>query len=257
MKLLERSEAMSLKVQHLTGGYTRFPVIHDVSFEIDQGEMLGLIGLNGAGKSTIVKHIIGLMTAKHGLITLNDKSLADEPEAYLKQIAYIPETPILYPELTLREHLEITGMAYDMSKNDIRERSEPLLKMFRLDQRLDWFPEDFSKGMKQKVMLVCAFMRQANLYVIDEPFIGLDPVAIFDLEKILLKLKEEGARILMTTHVLANAEKLCDRFVFLNQGKIISQGTVAEMREDLGLIKGNLEDFYLQIARKAGHDNEL
>lgn len=161
---------MSLTIQHVTGGYGHLPVLKDINFEVHNGEMIGLIGLNGAGKSTTIKNIIGLLTPQKGTITVDDLTLQQDPENYRKKIGYIPETPSLYEELTLREHIEVTAMAYGIPKDEAMKRAESLLKTFRLENRLDWFPVNFSKGMKQKVMVLCAFLIQPSLYIIDEPF---------------------------------------------------------------------------------------
>ena len=155
---------MTLTVKKLTGGYNQLPVLKDVDFQIADGEMVGLIGLNGAGKSTTIKEIIGLLQPQKGEIKIDDLTLEQDPEAYRKKIGYIPESPVLYEELTLREHLEVTAMAYDIDKKEAIKRSETLLKTFRLENRLDWFPANFSKGMKQKVMILCAFLVEPSLY---------------------------------------------------------------------------------------------
>ena len=204
---------MSLTIQHVTGGYGHLPVLKDINFEVHNGEMIGLIGLNGAGKSTTIKNIIGLLTPQKGTITVDDLTLQQDPENYRKKIGYIPETPSLYEELTLREHIEVTAMAYGIPKDEAMKRAESLLKTFRLENRLDWFPVNFSKGMKQKVMVLCAFLIQPSLYIIDEPFLGLDPLAINALLELMVTMKEQGAAILMSTHILATAEKYCDRFI--------------------------------------------
>ena len=115
-----------LKIDHLTGGYSRNPVLKDISFEVDNGQIVGLIGLNGAGKSTTIKHIIGLMEAHKGLISINEKTFADDSAAYRSQFSFIPETPILYDELTLYEHLELTAMAYGLKKETFEKRLQPL-----------------------------------------------------------------------------------------------------------------------------------
>lgn len=170
-----------LELQSVTGGYTRKPVIHDLSFTIQPGELVGLIGLNGAGKSTTIKHIIGLMTQKSGDILLNGITIKENMDQYRSSFSYIPETPVLYDELTLKEHLELTAMAYGLDEQTLKERSEPLLKEFRMEKRLNWFPSHFSKGMRQKVMIMCAFLVNPSLYIIDEPFLGLDPLGIQSL----------------------------------------------------------------------------
>lgn len=167
-----------LEVSAVTGGYTRKPVIHDLNFKLEAGELVGLVGLNGAGKSTAIKHIIGMMQPQKGTIKINGKTMKENMDVYRTSFSYIPETPVLYDELTLKEHLELTAMAYGIDLETMRERVAPLLSEFRMEKRLNWFPSHFSKGMRQKVMIMCAFLVEPSLYIIDEPFLGLDPLAI-------------------------------------------------------------------------------
>jgi len=243
---------MSLKVMNLTGGYTRTPVLKNISFDLADGELIGLIGLNGAGKSTTIKHIIGLMDPFEGQIQLDGKTLKEDPSLYRKKIGFIPETPLLYDELTLKEHIEITAMAYDVELSTAMERAMPLLDKFRLTDRLEWFPSDFSKGMKQKVMIVCAFIIEPSLYIIDEPFLGLDPIAIRDLIRMMELKKAEGASLLMSTHVLANAQRICDKFVIINNGEVYAKGTLNELREEFGMPEASLDEMYTELADKEG-----
>lgn len=239
-----------LSIDHLTGGYTRNPVLKEVSFEINAGEMVGLIGLNGAGKSTTIKHIIGLMEPHHGSIKLNDQTFQENKEAYRKLFTYIPETPVLYDELTLEEHLKLTAMAYGLEEAAFKERLAPLLAEFRMEKRLSWFPAHFSKGMKQKVMIMAAFLVQPALYIVDEPFVGLDPLGIQSLLDLMNKMKQNGAGILMSTHILATAEKYCDRFIILHEGKIRAKGTLDELREQFSMPKASLDDLYIQLTKE-------
>lgn len=130
-----------------------------------------------------------------GSFKRNDRNqssiLKENTEEYRKQIGYIPETPSLYEELTLREHIEVTAMAYDIPMDIAMKRAEKLLETFRLSNRLDWFPANFSKGMKQKVMILCAFLIEPSLYIIDEPFLGLDPLAINALLELMVEMKKK------------------------------------------------------------------
>ncbi|EOT30579.1 ABC transporter ATP-binding protein [Enterococcus saccharolyticus] len=242
---------MTLTIKNLTGGYSQLPVLKDINFEINDGELVGLIGLNGAGKSTTIKEIIGLLQPQKGSIEIDGLTLKENPEEYRKKIGYIPESPALYEELTLREHLEITAMAYDIPKEVALERAEQLLKTFRLENRLEWFPANFSKGMKQKVMILCAFLIEPSLYIIDEPFLGLDPLAIHALLELMKEMKESGASILMSTHVLATAEKYCDRFIMLHNGEIRAQGSMAELQAQFGLTNASLDEIYLALTEEA------
>ncbi|PTX59386.1 ABC-2 type transport system ATP-binding protein [Melghirimyces profundicolus] len=242
-----------LEVKGLTGGYSnRQPVIHDLSFTVKPGEMVGLIGLNGAGKSTTIKQILGFLRPTSGEIRFNGRTLENDPTGFRKQLAYIPETPYLYPELTLREHLELTAMAYGIPEEVQRERMEPLLERFHMKKRIDWYPDTFSKGMRQKVMVLSAFLLEPSLLIVDEPFVGLDPLAIHHLLERLVKLKHRGTGILLSTHVLATAEKYCDTFVLLKEGRIALKGTLEEMRRQAGLSDASLNDIFIHAAGEEG-----
>ena len=237
---------MALEIKNLIGGYSRIPVLKGISFQVKPGELVGLIGLNGAGKSTTINHVIGLLRPFSGEITLNGINIQQDPVDYKKQIAYVPETPILYDELTLREHIELTIKAYSLNTEEAWIRARKLLKTFRLDNKLDWFPANFSKGMKQKVMICCALMTNAKLLIVDEPFYGLDPLAVHDLLELIEERKKAGTAVLMSTHVLDTAQRYCDRFVLLANGKVRARGTLDELRQKADK---PLDDIYLSLAR--------
>lgn len=240
---------MALEIKNLIGGYSRIPVLKGISFQVKPGELVGLIGLNGAGKSTTINHVIGLLRPFSGEITLNGINIQQDPVDYKKQIAYVPETPILYDELTLREHIELTIKAYSLNTEEAWIRARKLLKIFRLDNKLDWFPANFSKGMKQKVMICCALMTNAKLLIVDEPFYGLDPLAVHDLLELIEERKKAGTAVLMSTHVLDTAQRYCDRFVLLANGKVRARGTLDELRQKADKPDESLDDIYLSLAR--------
>lgn len=239
-----------LKIENLTGGYLNIPVLKNISFTIEDGELVGLIGLNGAGKSTTIKEIIGLLKPYNGEITIDGLSIEQDNQNYRKKIGFIPETPSLYEELTLKEHIEITAIAYDIPVEKALQRAESLLETYRLSDKLDWFPSLFSKGMKQKVMIICAFIIDPSLFILDEPFLGLDPLAISDLVAHLEEEKKKGKSILMSTHVLDSAEKMCDRFIILHKGQIKAQGTLEELRKSFGQSGASLNDIYLMLTKE-------
>ena len=239
-----------LKIENVTGGYINIPVLKNISFEVGDGELIGLIGLNGAGKSTTINEIIGLLTPYQGQISIDGLTLAQDQAEYRKKIGFIPEMPSLYEELTLREHLETVAMAYDLNYDEAMARATELLELFRLSDKLEWFPINFSKGMKQKVMIICAFMVNPSLFIVDEPFLGLDPLAISDLTELLAQEKAKGKAILMSTHVLDAAEKMCDRFVILHQGQIRATGTLAELREAFGDKTATLNAIYMSLTKE-------
>ncbi|WP_040224783.1 ABC transporter ATP-binding protein [Bhargavaea cecembensis] len=239
-----------LEVDHITGGYTRKPVLHNLSFQVAPGELVGLIGLNGAGKSTTIKHIIGLMEPIEGSVRINGTSFHEDPDKYRSAFSYIPETPVLYDELTLREHLELTAMAYGLPSDVFEARSAALLREFRMEKRLRWFPSHFSKGMRQKVMIMCAFLVNPSLYIIDEPFVGLDPLGIRSLLEQMSEKKAEGASVLMSTHILATAEKYCDRILLLHEGRLRASGTMDDLRSQFGMPGASLDDLYIRMAEE-------
>ncbi|WP_203662572.1 ABC transporter ATP-binding protein [Lacticaseibacillus sp. 53-4] len=242
---------MTLTLEHVTGGYGNLQVLKDLNLTVEDGTIVGLIGLNGAGKSTTIKHIIGLLTPQKGQITIDGKTLAEDPDGYRQAIAYVPETPVLYSELTLREHLELTMMAYSLDKDEAWARAKDMLKKFRLDNKLDWFPAKFSKGMKQKVMIVAAFMTNAKLYIIDEPFTGLDPLAVHDLLDLVQAKKAAGASVLMSTHILATAQQYADQFVLLRSGQVRATGDMAHLREDFQLAAdASLDAIYMAMTEE-------
>lgn len=238
-----------LKINHLVGGYVNIPVLKDVSFEVTAGEVVGLIGLNGAGKSTTINEIIGLLQPYKGTISLDGLQLLDNPQDYRRKIGYIPETPILYEELTLQEHLDSVALAYGLG--DQKERCLELLTLFRLQDKLDWYPAHFSKGMKQKVMIIAALLVKPSLLIVDEPFLGLDPLAIRDLTNIIAEEKAKGTAILMSTHVLDSAEKMCDRFVILHHGSVLATGSLTDLRQQFHLPEASLTDIYMQLTQES------
>ncbi|MCT6893348.1 MAG: ABC transporter ATP-binding protein [Bombilactobacillus mellifer] len=240
---------MTLKLSHVNGGYSNLLILRDLSFEINSGEVVALMGLNGAGKSTTIKHIMGILTPISGEITLDGVSRDRDFSVYEKQIAYVPEQPVFYRQLTLEEHLDLVMNVYDQRNPQTQNRAQKLLEMFRLDDKRDWLPIHFSKGMQQKMLLTCAFMLDSKLIVIDEPFVGLDPVAIDDLLNLIHERKKQGKAILISTHILNNAQNVADRFILLKQGKIKVQGNLKEINNYFSLNNASLENIYLKIAK--------
>ncbi|TDM07476.1 ABC transporter ATP-binding protein [Macrococcus lamae] len=240
---------MTVEVKQLTGGYGNQPVVHDINFTLQKGQIVGLIGLNGAGKSTTIKHMLGLLRPMEGEIFIDDLSLNTSPYDYRKQVTYIPESPVLYDELTLEEHIDMTAMAYGLSKDEARERSMPLLEIFRLQDKLKQFPQNFSKGMKQKVMIICAFLSRPKLHIIDEPFLGLDPLGIQSMLELMVSAREDGRTVLMSTHILATAEKYCDYFLIMHQGRLVAKGNMHELQDQLHMPGQSLDDIYIRLTQ--------
>ncbi|UXR77681.1 MULTISPECIES: ABC transporter ATP-binding protein [unclassified Staphylococcus] len=243
---------MTVKVEHLTGGYGKKPVIKDISFALKPGEIVGLIGLNGAGKSTTIKHILGLLTPSEGKMSISGIDINEDINTYRKKLSYIPESPVIYETLTLKEHIYMTAMAYGIDQETAMTRAQPLLKTFRLEEQLEIFPSHFSKGMKQKVMIICAFIVDPDLYIIDEPFLGLDPLGIQSMLDLMEAKKQEDRTVLMSTHILATAERYCDRFIILDKGEIVGIGDLEALRQHFKMPNATLDDIYIRSTQGVG-----
>ncbi|MEV2909906.1 ABC transporter ATP-binding protein [Paenibacillus larvae] len=222
-----------LSVQIRRAGYIgKETAVHDIDFHVKQGEFVGLIGANGAGKSTTMKLILGFLEEYEGLLQIETN----------KTYTYIPEHPIFYEGLTLWEHLEYIAKAYLVT--EWQERVSRLLQDFRMEAIVHQLPASFSKGMQQKSMIIAALLVKADLYLIDEPFIGLDPHATSLLLRFLKEEQERGAAILMSTHVLDTAEKICDRFILISNGTIVAQGSLEDLRATANMTDGSLLDCF-------------
>ena len=247
---------MSLQLNNVTAGYTKVPVITDITFDVNPGELCGLIGLNCAGKSTTIKTIIGQLTPFSGRVEVEKLSILENQRGYRQSIAVIPESPVLYEELTFREHIEFVARSYNQMNEETMAHAMELVEAFRLTKQLDWFPAYFSKGMKQKVLIVCALMLDVPVYVVDEPFLGLDPLGIRTLLNVLREKKESGAAILMSTHVLDTAEKYCDRFIVLHDGLVQAQGDLETLKGEVQIDETSLEDVYFALTTNTGDHHE-
>lgn len=209
--------------------------ITDIFFQVRRGELLGIIGPNGAGKSTTIKTLLGLLKHAKAKVTFGGES---------RSYAYVPEQPVFYEDLTLWEHLDLAAAAYGLPYESFEASAERLLAQFGMEHVKHDLPAGFSKGMKQKMMLMLGFLVKPDVYIVDEPFIGLDPRATKDFLNLLAAERERGAGVLMSTHVLDTAEKICDRFVLISGGEMTATGTLEDIRSIAGLAEGSLFDCF-------------
>ncbi len=212
--------------------------ITNISFQVQQGQLLGLIGPNGAGKSTTIKTLLGLLKHAKAQVKLGGAN---------KSYAYVPEQPVFYEDLTLWEHLDLAAAAYGLSYETFEATAEKLLSQFGMEQVRNDLPAGFSKGMKQKMMLMLGFLVQPDIYIVDEPFIGLDPRATKDFLRLLEAERRRGAGVLMSTHVLDTAEKICDSFVLISGGRMTATGTLEDIRAQAGLPEASLFDCFDEL----------
>lgn len=237
---------MLLQVNIHSAGYEASQhTIQNVAFSIGKGELVALIGANGAGKSTTIKSMLGLLAYMDGEVSFGGKE---------NSYAYVPEHPTYYDYLTLWEHIELLMAARECEVATWEKRAGELLHMFRMDKHKHEYISKFSKGMKQKSMLILAFLMEPNFYIIDEPFIGLDPVATREFLSFLYKEKERGAGILLCTHVLDTAEKICERFLLISEGTLLTDGDLQAIQSLANLPQGSLFDCFDVIVRREQHD---
>lgn len=229
-----------LEVSIEEAGYDQGDVrISGVSFRVKRGQLLGLIGPNGAGKSTTIKTLLGLLKHTKAKVFIGGRT---------GSYAYVPEQPVFYEDLTLWEHLDLSAAAYGLEYAVFREQAERLLRLFGMEHVRDDLPAGFSKGMKQKMMLLLGFLAQPDVYIVDEPFIGLDPRATKDFLRLLDEERRRGAGVLMSTHVLDTAEKICDSFVLISAGRVAASGTLEDIRSAAGLPGAPLFDCFDALA---------
>jgi len=210
-------------------GYNeREATIANLFFEVRAGQLVGLIGPNGAGKSTTIKSIMSLAPYRKGEVKIGS-------DGGNGSYAYVPEQPIYYDYFTLWEHLWLAASVNGLTQEEFEVRGMRLLEKFKLTEQKHHYPSSFSKGMQQKLMLIIAFMLEPDVYIVDEPFIGLDPQATLDFIGLLKDARANGAAVLMCTHVLDSAERLCDSFICLHQGTIVASGDLDQLRAQAGL----------------------
>ncbi|MBR4011101.1 MAG: ABC transporter ATP-binding protein, partial [Clostridiales bacterium] len=220
--------------------------VSDLSLEVQPGEIYGFIGHNGAGKTTTIKAVVGLHNFEAGKITIDGISISDDPIKAKSILAYIPDNPELYDNLTGMQYLNFVADVFRVPKHDRKARIETYAENLELINALNNQIASYSHGMKQKLAIIAAFLHHPKMIVMDEPFVGLDPKAAFIVKKIMREFCDQGNAIFFSTHVLEVAEKLCDKIAIIKDGKLIASGTMEEVKGD-----ASLEEVFLGITEEA------
>ena len=210
-------------------------VINKLSLYAKEGDIYAFVGRNGAGKTTTIKSIVGINHITEGDILLDKVSILKKPVLYKEQIAYIPDNPILYEYLTGIQYLNFIADMYDMTEKKREEQIKLYAEKFELYDDLGDLISGYSHGMKQKLVLIAALIHDPKLYVLDEPFVGLDPKASYILKEILKVKAQEGKIIFFSTHVLDVAEKLCNKIAIIKDGKLVADGKMDKIIKDKSL----------------------
>ncbi len=230
-----------LEIKHLTKTFGEKKAVDDLSIEIKSGEIYGFIGHNGAGKTTTLKSVCGIQSFDSGEITLDGVSVTADPLTFKKQIAYIPDNPDLYDFMTGIKYLNFIADIFGVGEKERRERIEKYADIFGLTADLAQPVGAYSHGMKQKLALISAWIHEPRMIIMDEPFVGLDPVASHKLKEMMREVCDAGGAIFFSTHVLDVAEKLCDKVAIIKEGKLIKSGTMEEVKGDASLEAAFLE----------------
>ena len=235
----------TLEVQHLSKRYRGVVAVNDVSFSIAPGEILGYVGHNGAGKSTTVKMIIGLIEPGEGRILCDGRSIFDALPAFQRRLGYVPEEPNLYPFLSGREYLQLTGHLRGMEGPMLDYKIDEFLRIFSLYEDADDPVSAYSKGMRQKILLSAALLHNPDVLVFDEPLSGLDAGAMIAVRELLQELAAKGKIILYSSHVLDTMEKVCSRVLILRKGSVVACDTIGNLRRTLD--QPSLEAIFTRI----------
>jgi len=222
-----------LETAALGRSYGRLVGLADLSLTVAAGECVALIGANGSGKSTAVRTIAGLLEPSEGTVRVCGVDPHREPDAEQARaaLALVPDSPVLYDDLTVRQHLELVTLSHGVDDDAVDERIASLLDLLGLTARADFLPRELSRGMRQKTQLACALIRPASVLVLDEPVVGLDPPSQSLLHGLLSERKRAGAAVLLTTHQLTFGDGLADRAVLLAEGLVVDEGPWAHVRE--------------------------
>ena len=234
-----------LKIKNLKKAYGNHEVIKGIDLEVKPGEIIGFIGINGSGKTTTIKAIVGIHSFD-GEIYINGKSIKDDEINAKMDMAYVADNPDIYDTLKAIDYLNLMGDIYEVPLDVRKKEIEELTKDLDIYNNLNDEIRSFSHGMKQKLVLTAAFMHHPKLLVLDEPFVGLDPKASYLLKEKMRKLCDEGSAVFFSTHVLEVAEKLCDRIIILKDGKIFYDGSF----ETIHKTHATLEELFMELANE-------
>ena len=236
------NEKPILEIRHYSKSYAEGKkAADDVSLTVEAGDIYGFIGHNGAGKSTTIRAVVGVLDFTEGEILIDGHSVKDDPMACKRITAYIPDNPDLYENLTGLQYLNFIADVFAIGAAEREERIRKYADLFEITDALGDLISSYSHGMKQKVAIISALIHDPKLLVLDEPFVGLDPKATFQLKGIMHEMCEKGTAVFFSTHVLDVAEKLCNKVAIIRKGKIIAAGTMEELTAGHSLEEAFLE----------------
>ncbi len=230
-----------IEIKNVTKKYGDKLAVDKVSFHVNDGDIFAFIGHNGAGKTTLIKAIVGIHDFEEGDILIDGMSIKDNPVECKKQMAFVPDNPETYEHMKAIDYINFICDMYEVEPEIRMKNIKKYAKLFDMEDKLNDTIDSYSHGMKQKIVLISALVHNPKILIMDEPFVGLDPKAVFDIKEILKEMVKEKKIVFYSTHILDVAEKLCSRVAIIKNGKLIKSGSMSEIKGDKSLEKVFME----------------
>ena len=224
-----------IEIKNVTKKYGNKKAVDNVSFTVNDGDIFAFIGHNGAGKTTLIKSIVGIHDFDEGDILIDGMSIKEKPVECKKLMAYVPDNPETYEHMKAIDYINFICDMYDVDKETREKNINKYAKLFEMEDKLNDTIDSFSHGMKQKVVLISALAHDPKILIMDEPFVGLDPKAVFDIKEVLNEMVKENKIVFYSTHILDVAEKLCSRVAIIKKGELVKSGSMKEIKGDKSL----------------------
>ena len=230
-----------IEIKKVTKKYGDKKALDEVSFTVEDGDIFAFIGHNGAGKTTLIKSIVGIHDFDEGDILIDGMSIKEKPVECKKLMAFVPDNPETYEHMKAIDYINFICDMYEVDTETRKKRIEKYSKLFEMENKLNDTIDSYSHGMKQKIVLISALAHDPKILIMDEPFVGLDPKAVFDVKEVLNEMVKEGKIVFYSTHILDVAEKLCSRVAIIKNGKLVKSGSMKEIKGDKSLEKVFME----------------
>ncbi len=239
-----------IELKELTKRFSNIVAVNNLNLSVSKGEIFGFIGPNGAGKTTTINIIGGILKPTSGTVTICGINMDTHPEKAKSKIGFIPDRPYLYEKLTGMEFLRFTSDLYGVDEDIFNEKSQDLLQLFSLTSWSNDLIESYSHGMKQRLVMVAALLHQPEVIIVDEPMVGLDPVAIKIVKDLFQNLAKQGVTIFLSTHTLKVAEEICDRIGIIHKGSLIASGTAEALTREVNASEIDLEQVFIRLTEE-------
>jgi ABC-2 type transport system ATP-binding protein len=242
-----------IEAVQLTKHFGQLVAVDHLNIRVEPGELFGFLGPNGAGKTTTIKMLCGLLRPSEGTAHIGEYDVLKQSHQARSSLGYVPDNPFLYEKLTGREYLHFMADLYSVRSKELNHKIEDLLHLFELSEKGNELIESYSRGMRQKIAMAGALIHEPQALFLDEPTVGLDPRSARLMKDILRGLCERGVAVFVSTHILEVAERMCDRVGIINQGKLLVQGTLEELRDRKSWESATLEDIFLDLTGGPEH----